>query len=119
MLTDTKLKNLKPQEKLYKVSDRDGLYVAVLTSGSVSFRYDYRINGRRETLVIGQYAQAYHLPDETGNLTATVRDWRRHWPAVLPLPHPSPRNNLWLSRNPWFEAEVLPALRQRVAEALG
>lgn len=57
MLTDTKLKNLKPQEKLYKVSDRDGLYVAVLTSGSFSFRYDYRINGRRETLVIGQYGR--------------------------------------------------------------
>lgn len=57
MLTDTKLKNLKPQEKLYKVSDRDGLYVAVLTSGSVSFRYDYRINNRRETLVIGQYGR--------------------------------------------------------------
>ncbi|AYC20101.1 Prophage integrase IntS [Dickeya dianthicola] len=57
MLTDTKLKNLKPEEKLYKVSDRDGLYVAVLTSGSVSFRYDYRINGRRETLVIGQYGR--------------------------------------------------------------
>ena len=57
MLTDTKLKNLKPQDKLYKVSDRDGLYVAVLTSGTVSFRYDYRINGRRETLVIGQYGR--------------------------------------------------------------
>ncbi|MCU6683336.1 tyrosine-type recombinase/integrase [Leclercia sp. H6W5] len=57
MLTDTKLKNLKPQDKLYKVSDRDGLYVAVLTSGSVSFRYDYRINRRRETLVIGQYGR--------------------------------------------------------------
>ncbi|HBB6759224.1 TPA: tyrosine-type recombinase/integrase [Citrobacter amalonaticus] len=57
MLTDTKLKNLKPQDKLYKVSDRDGLYVAVLTTGSVSFRYDYRINGRRETLVIGQYGR--------------------------------------------------------------
>ncbi|MFH2535650.1 tyrosine-type recombinase/integrase [Klebsiella aerogenes] len=57
MLTDTKLKNLKPKEKLYKVTDRDGLYVAVLTSGSISFRYDYRINGRRETLVIGQYGR--------------------------------------------------------------
>lgn len=57
MLTDTKLKNLKPQDKLYKISDRDGLYVAVLTSGTVSFRYDYRINGRRETLVIGQYGR--------------------------------------------------------------
>ncbi|HAX2705968.1 TPA: tyrosine-type recombinase/integrase [Escherichia coli] len=57
MLTDTKLKKLKPQDKLYKVSDRDGLYVAVLMSGTVSFRYDYRINGRRETLVIGQYGR--------------------------------------------------------------
>ncbi|ELY4225677.1 tyrosine-type recombinase/integrase [Cronobacter sakazakii] len=55
MLTDTKLKNLKPQDKLYKLSDRDGLYVAVLTSGAISFRYDYRINGRRETLTIGRY----------------------------------------------------------------
>ena len=55
VLTDTKLKNLKPQEKLYKVADRDGLYVAVTKSGVVSFRYDYRINGRRETLVIGRY----------------------------------------------------------------
>ena len=55
MLTDTKLKNLKPREKLYKVTDRDGLYVAVQVSGSVSFRYDYRINGRRETLTIGRY----------------------------------------------------------------
>ncbi|HBM0961531.1 TPA: DUF4102 domain-containing protein [Enterobacter roggenkampii] len=55
MLTDTKLKNLKPQEKLYKVSDRDGLYVAVLTSGSVSFRYNYSINGRQETISFGRY----------------------------------------------------------------
>lgn len=55
MLTDTKLKNLKPRDKLYKVSDRDGLYVSVAKSGTVSFRYDYRINGRRETLTIGRY----------------------------------------------------------------
>lgn len=55
MLTDTKLKNLKPQARLYKVADRDGLYVAVLPSGNVSFRFDYRINGRRETLTIGKY----------------------------------------------------------------
>jgi integrase len=57
MLTDTKLKNLKPAEKIYKVSDRDGLYVAVLPSGTVSFRYNYTINSRQETLVIGQYGQ--------------------------------------------------------------
>ncbi|EAA9058620.1 tyrosine-type recombinase/integrase [Salmonella enterica] len=57
MLTDTKIKNLKPGEKIYKVFDRDGLYVAVLVSGTVSFRYDYKINGRRETLVIGKYGR--------------------------------------------------------------
>ncbi|WP_228893011.1 tyrosine-type recombinase/integrase [Pseudoduganella aquatica] len=55
MLTDTKLRNLKPAEKMYKVPDRDGLYVAVLPSGVVSFRYNYRINGRQETLVLGRY----------------------------------------------------------------
>lgn len=55
MLTDIKLKNLKPKDKLYKVTDRDGLYVSVLTSGTVSFRYDYSINGRRETLTLGKY----------------------------------------------------------------
>jgi integrase len=55
MLTDTQLKNLKPTGKLYKLVDRDGLYVAVTPSGVVSFRYDYRLNGRRETLVFGQY----------------------------------------------------------------
>lgn len=55
MLTDTKLKSLRPQDKLYKVADRDGLYVAVTTAGTVSFRYDYRINGRRETVTLGRY----------------------------------------------------------------
>lgn len=55
MLTDTALKNLKPKEKAYKVADRDGMYVHVTTSGSVTFRYDYRLNGRRETLTIGKY----------------------------------------------------------------
>lgn len=55
MLTDTKLKNLKPAEKAYKVADREGLYVSVQPGGTVSFRYDYRFNGRRETLTIGKY----------------------------------------------------------------
>ncbi|WP_153110107.1 tyrosine-type recombinase/integrase [Propionivibrio limicola] len=55
MLSDMKLKSLKPAEKPYKVADRDGMYVTVLKSGAISFRYDYRLNGRRETLVIGQY----------------------------------------------------------------
>lgn len=55
MLTDTKLRNLKPQDKLYKVIDRDGLYVAVTPAGSISFRYNYSINGRPETVTFGRY----------------------------------------------------------------
>ena len=70
------------------------------------------------TLLIGQYAQAYHLGPENSSLTEAVKSWRDHWPDVIPLPHPSPRNNLWLRRNPWFEAEILPALRSRVSEIL-
>jgi uracil-DNA glycosylase len=72
----------------------------------------------RLTLVIGQYARRWHLPAERGSLADTVRRWREYAPALLPLPHPSPRNNLWLRRHPWFEAEVVPALRERVREAL-
>lgn len=55
MLTDSKIKSLKPKDKLYKVTDRDGLYVSVTPSGTITFRYDYRFNGRRETLTIGKY----------------------------------------------------------------
>ncbi len=55
MLTDTKIRNLKPTDKLYKMPDRDGLYVAVMPTGTVSFRYNYVINGRQETLTIGRY----------------------------------------------------------------
>ena len=58
MLTDAALKSLKPKKKQYKVSDRDGMYVVVLTSGSLSFRYDYRFNNRRETLTLGAYGPA-------------------------------------------------------------
>ena len=70
------------------------------------------------TLVIGQYAQAYHLADKPSSLTDTVKAWRDFGPDVMPLPHPSPRNNIWLRRNPWFEKQLLPALRKRVAAAL-
>ena len=67
------------------------------------------------TLVIGQYALAWHLPDvSTSNLTETVRAWRDHWPRVMPLPHPSPRNNIWLKANPWFAQDVVPALQTRI-----
>ncbi|MDE1996443.1 MAG: uracil-DNA glycosylase family protein [Rhizobiaceae bacterium] len=71
-------------------------------------------------LTIGQYAQAWHLgAARMGSVTETVAEWRRylfsnHSPAVLPLPHPSWRNSGWLKRHPWFEAELLPVLRERV-----
>lgn len=68
-------------------------------------------------LVIGGYAQKYHLGTTSG-VTETVRRWRDHWPGVLPLPHPSWRNTGWLKKNPWFEAEVLPVLRARVKEVM-
>jgi uracil-DNA glycosylase len=77
-----------------------------------------RLKRLQLTLVVGSYAHAYHFPDTKGNLTETVRDWKTTWPLVVPMPHPSPRNNLWLKRNPWFEAELLPALRARVSEVL-
>lgn len=70
------------------------------------------------TLVIGQYALRWHLPGAGRTLTEVVARWREFAPTVLPLPHPSPRNNLWLRRNPWFERETVPYLRQRVAELL-
>ena len=55
MLTDTTLRSLKPKAKPYKVADRDGMYVVVAPSGTVTFRLDYRLNGRRETLTLGRY----------------------------------------------------------------
>jgi uracil-DNA glycosylase len=70
------------------------------------------------TLVIGRYAQLYHLPGRRQSVRDVVRGWKDHWPTAVPLPHPSPRNIRWISRNPWFEAEVVPALRERVAELL-
>jgi uracil-DNA glycosylase len=71
------------------------------------------------TLVIGDYAQRWHLPSaHGGNVTETVADWRGQWPALLPMPHPSPRNNIWLKINPWFVADVVPALQGRIAELL-
>lgn len=69
-------------------------------------------------LTIGQYAQAYHLgAARKSNMTQTVQAWRDYihqTPAILPLPHPSWRNSGWLKRNPWFEEEVLPVLKERV-----
>lgn len=71
------------------------------------------------TLLIGQHAQDWHLVHgAAATLTERVAAWRDHGPAVYPLPHPSPRNNLWLKRNPWFAVDVVPALRHQVRAIL-
>ncbi len=77
------------------------------------------LEGVRLTIIIGKYARDWHLPERTGqSLTETIADWRTLWPDVLPAPHPSPRNNRWLARNPWFRDDLLPLLKSRVGEIL-
>ena len=72
------------------------------------------------TLLIGQYAQRHFLGDRwRGTLSATVEAWRDYLPTHLPLPHPSPRNQSWWMRRPWFEAELVPELRSLVAKVIG
>jgi uracil-DNA glycosylase len=70
------------------------------------------------TLVIGRYAQAWHLPEAGASVTEAVGAWRSRWPQLVALPHPSPRNNLWFARHPWFEADLVPELQRRVAQVL-
>jgi uracil-DNA glycosylase len=72
------------------------------------------------TLVLGQYSQKYHLETyRKKNLTETVKSWKEFWKkGLLPLPHPSPRNNIWLKKNPWFEKEILPTLKSRVQKLI-
>ena len=77
-----------------------------------------RLQNVELTLVIGRYALKYHIPDAKGSLTDVVKTWGDFFPHVLPLPHPSPRNNIWLKRNAWFQTDVLPALRRRVSKVL-
>jgi uracil-DNA glycosylase len=68
---------------------------------------------------VGGYAQEWALGDRTReNMTETVRAWRDYLPHYLPMPHPSWRNTGWLKKNPWFDAEVRPYLRQRVQAIL-
>jgi len=74
----------------------------------------------RLTLLLSRYALDRYLGDrQKQTLTETVRAFRDYAPSVIPLPHPSPRNNIWLRKNPWFEADVIPELRRRVKSALG
>lgn len=74
----------------------------------------------RLTLLIGQYAQRWHLKDPRPEptLTATVANWAAYGPTDFPLPHPSWRNSAWIKKNPWFTNSVLPALRHQVHSAL-
>lgn len=72
------------------------------------------------TLLVGGYAQRWALGTAAkASMTETVAAWREHLPTYLPMPHPSWRNIAWLRRNPWFEDEVTPYLRSRVAAMLG
>ena len=71
------------------------------------------------TLVIGQYAHKYYLgKNRKNNLTETVKAWREFQPDLIPLPHPSPRNNIWLRKNPWFDEEVVPVIQDRIKTIL-
>jgi len=73
----------------------------------------------RLTLLVGTYAQAYYLKARReGSVGETVRAWRSYLPEFFPLPHPSWRNRRWLAENPWFERQVIPALRRRVKECV-
>ena len=84
-----------------------------------------RVRELELVLLVGGYAQRWHLGLEaSASLTGTVRNWRQIFerrgpPRYVPLPHPSWRNNAWLKANPWFEAELLPRLRQDVRRLLG
>lgn len=72
------------------------------------------------TLLIGQYAQAYYLGNRRKRtLAETVAAWQEYAPDFMPLPHPSPRNRLWLKKHPWFQEDILPELRKKVEFALG
>ncbi len=73
------------------------------------------------TLLVGGYAQKRYLgqtPSSPFTVTDTVRNWHDHAPALFPLPHPSWRNTGWLKKHPWFEAELLPALRNRISTVM-
>ncbi|MCB0489832.1 MAG: uracil-DNA glycosylase family protein [Cyclobacteriaceae bacterium] len=71
------------------------------------------------TILIGQYAQQYYLGDSArSSLTETVKSFDQYGPKVFPLPHPSPRNNIWLKKNPWFGKKLLPQLRKQVKELI-
>lgn len=70
-------------------------------------------------LLVGSYAQDYYLPDfKKETLTKRVKDYEQFLPKYFALPHPSPRNNIWMAKNPWFAKQTLPQLKQRTKDAL-
>ncbi len=74
---------------------------------------------KKLVILIGQYSQSYFLQDQKKKtLTETVKNWENYLPEYFVLPHPSPRNNIWLRKNTWFEKQVLPALKLTVAQSL-
>lgn len=74
-------------------------------------------------IAIGRYAQHWHLPNNNEKtLAETVKNWQKYYhgatPAIIPIPHPSPRNNIWLKKNPWFELDVIPQLQTHIKSQL-
>ena len=69
------------------------------------------------TLLIRKYAQDYHLKSKQ-SVTELVKSWQDFWPGLVPLPHPSPRNNRWLKTNPWFETDLIPELQAKIAQIM-
>jgi uracil-DNA glycosylase len=72
----------------------------------------------RTAILVGSYAQRWHLECGAASLTETVENWRAHAPRFFPTPHPSWRNNAWIRKHPWFETDLIPALRKAVQKAL-
>ena len=72
----------------------------------------------RLEVIIGMYAQKRYIAKRAKTLTETVAQWQHYLPTQIVMPHPSPRNQHWLTKNPWFEAETLPAVRRRIDEVL-
>ena len=77
-----------------------------------------RLDNIELQILIGAYSQSYFLKTKSGDLTETVKDWKSFAPEKFPLPHPSPRNNIWLSKNPWFEKNLVPQLQKTVQAIL-
>ena len=70
------------------------------------------------TIVLGMYARKWHIASDHKRLSDVVSDWKSFWPEVIPLPHPSPRNQRWFRNNAWFEKDILPVLQGRVQELI-